>query len=204
MSPVITSIRPTIPACGSTIWAPRNKHHRLAAGAPAPAAIAGKDGSSFLNGGGMIFVAKRLVWALVVLFVVATLTFLLSHVVPADPAAFLAGQNASAESVARIAAKYGLNRPLGTQFLDYIGGLLQGDLGYSMRTKESVALDLIHFLPATLELLFVSFVTYLVFSFGLAIAAVRKPGGIIDQSIQLGTMLSSGIPVFWLGMALQF
>jgi len=152
----------------------------------------------------MIFVAKRLVWALVVLFVVATLTFLLSHVVPADPAAFLAGQNASAESVARIAAKYGLNRPLGTQFLDYIGGLLQGDLGYSMRTKESVALDLIHFLPATLELLFVSFVTYLVFSFGLAIAAVRKPGGIIDQSIQLGTMLSSGIPVFWLGMALQF
>jgi ABC-type dipeptide/oligopeptide/nickel transport system permease component len=152
----------------------------------------------------MIFVAKRLAWALVVLFVVATLTFLLSHVVPADPAAFLAGQNASVESVARIAAKYGLNRPLGTQFLDYIGGLLQGDLGYSMRTKESVALDLLHFLPATLELLLVSFVTYLVLSFGLAIAAVRKPRGVVDQTIRLATMLSSGIPVFWLGMALQF
>lgn len=152
----------------------------------------------------MRFVLKRLGWAVVVLLVVATLTFFLSHIVPADPAAFLAGQNASAETVARISAKYGLDQPLGVQFLDYMRGLLHGDLGFSIRTKQDVSRDLLQFLPATLELLIVSFVAYLVLSFALAIAAARRPGGLLDQTIRIATMLSSGIPVFWLGMALQF
>lgn len=147
---------------------------------------------------------KRLAWGVLVLLLVAVLTFFLSRVVPADPAAFLAGQNASEETVARIRAEYGLDQPLTTQFVRYLGGLVRGDFGESIRTHRPVATDLADFLPATLELLIVSFVLYLVASFYLAVAAARRAGGWLDSSVRLGTMLGTGIPVFWLGMALQF
>ncbi|WP_137392164.1 ABC transporter permease [Rhodoligotrophos defluvii] len=150
------------------------------------------------------FLVRRVGWALLVLLVVATVTFFLSRVVPADPAAFLAGQNASAETVARIRAEYGLDKPLLSQYVDYLAGLTRGDFGLSLRTKQAVAEDLAQFLPATLELLIVSFIIYIAVSFALAVAAARRQGGAVDSGIRLFTMLGSGIPVFWLGMALQF
>lgn len=150
------------------------------------------------------FLMKRLAWGILVLLLVAVLTFFLSRVVPADPAAFLAGQNASAATVARIRAEYGLDRPLAAQFATYIAGLAHLDFGQSIRTHRPVAQDLAQFLPATLELLLVSFVIYLGLSFYLAVAAARRPGGWTDSLVRLLTMLGTGIPVFWLGMALQF
>lgn len=150
------------------------------------------------------FIAKRLLWGVLVLALVAVITFFLSRVVPADPAAFLAGQNATEDSVARIRADQGLDRPLVEQFARYAAGLVQGDLGQSIRTRRPVAADMAQFLPATLELLILSFALYLTLSLSLAILAVRRPGGPVDTGVRLMTMLGTGIPVFWLGMALQF
>lgn len=150
------------------------------------------------------FLTKRLAWGILVLLAVAVITFFLSRVVPADPAAFLAGQNASEETVQRIRAEHGLDRPLGEQFMSYMSGLVQGDLGESIRTRRSVSADLAQYLPATLELLIVSFVLYLAVSFSLAVVAARRPDGFVDGVIRLLTMVGTGIPVFWLGMTLQF
>lgn len=150
------------------------------------------------------FLAKRLAWGILVLVLVAVITFFLSRVVPADPAAFLAGQNASEETVARIRAANGLDRPLMEQFASYMIGLAQGDLGDSIRTRRPVGADLAQYLPATLELLAVSFFFYLVTSFSLAVLAAKRPGGFVDGLIRVVTMVGTGIPVFWLGMALQF
>lgn len=150
------------------------------------------------------FLARRLVWGVLLLVMVAILTFFLSRVVPADPAAFLAGQNASEATVARIRAEYGLDQPLVVQFGRYLSGLVLGNFGESLRTHRPVATDLAQFLPATLELLVVSFIVYLLVSFLLAVAAARHPGGWVDAAVRLLTMLGTGIPVFWLGMALQF
>lgn len=152
----------------------------------------------------LAFLGKRLAWGVLVLLLVAVITFFLSRVVPADPAAFLAGQNASEETVKRIRAEYGLDRPLGEQFADYVVGLAKGDFGQSIRTRRAVGTDLAQFLPATLELLIVSFIVYLALSFSLAVAAAKRPGGKLDGGIKLLTMMGTGIPVFWLGMALQF
>jgi ABC-type dipeptide/oligopeptide/nickel transport system permease component len=85
-----------------------------------------------------------------------------------------------------------------------MANLAQGDFGESIRTRRSVSADLRQFVPATLELLVISFLIYLAVSFTLAILAVRHPGGIVDSAIRVLTMLGSGIPVFWLGMTLQF
>ncbi|UCI28666.1 ABC transporter permease [Mesorhizobium sp. B2-8-5] len=150
------------------------------------------------------FLFKRLVWGLVVLIAVAVITFFLSRVVPADPAAFLAGQNASEETVQRIRVEHGLDRPLPEQFATYMIGLAKGDLGESIRTRRSVSTDLKQYLPTTLELLIVSFVLYSAISFSLAVLAARRPGGAVDGAIRLITMIGTGIPVFWLGMTLQF
>jgi ABC-type dipeptide/oligopeptide/nickel transport system permease component len=103
-----------------------------------------------------------------VLVVVATLTFFLSRIVPASPAAFLAGQNASADTVARIRAEYGLDQPLLIQYVDYMRHLAEGDFGISIRTGQPASQGLLRFLPATLELLVTSFIAYLAISFGLA------------------------------------
>ncbi|MFI0846994.1 ABC transporter permease [Mesorhizobium sp. IMUNJ 23232] len=150
------------------------------------------------------FLSKRLAWGILVLLAVAVITFFLSRVVPADPAAFLAGQNASEATVQRIRVEHGLDRPLSEQFVSYMAGLAQGDLGDSIRTRRSVSTDLAQYLPATLELLLVSFVVYLATSFSLAVLAAKKPGGAVDGAIRLMTMIGTGIPVFWLGMTLQF
>jgi ABC-type dipeptide/oligopeptide/nickel transport system permease component len=150
------------------------------------------------------FLLKRLGWGVLVLLAVAVITFFLSRVVPADPAAFLAGQNASEDTVQRIRAEHGLDRPLAEQFVSYMSGLARGDLGDSIRTRRSVSADLAQYLPATLELLIVSFVLYLVISFSLAVMAARRPGGVVDGLIRVLTMVGTGIPVFWLGMTLQF
>jgi peptide/nickel transport system permease protein len=145
-----------------------------------------------------------LAWGIVVLLAVAVITFFLSRVVPADPAAFLAGQNASEETVQRIRAEHGLDRPLAEQFVSYMVGLAQGDLGESIRTRRSVTADLAQYLPATIELLLVSFLLYVIVSFTLAVQAAKRPGGLVDGTIRLITMVGTGIPVFWLGMTLQF
>lgn len=150
------------------------------------------------------FILRRLVWGVMVLIAVAIITFFLSRVVPADPAAFLAGQNASTASVAKIRTELGLDRPLSEQFVTYMIGLTKGDLGNSIRTRRPVSSDLAQFLPATIELLLFSFVVYLVTSFTLAVMAARRPGGVVDSLIRVLTMLGTGIPVFWLGMTLQF
>lgn len=151
-----------------------------------------------------VFLVKRLAWGGAVLLSVAVLTFILARLVPADPAAFLAGENASAAAVERIRVELGLDRPLMEQFTSYFSGLLRGNLGLSMRTSRPVAQDLADFLPATLELLAVGFLLYISTSFGLALLSIRRPGGFLDSFVRVATMLGTGIPVFWLGMGLQF
>jgi ABC-type dipeptide/oligopeptide/nickel transport system permease component len=149
------------------------------------------------------FVLTRFAWTTVIVAAVATITFVLSRVVPADPAAFLAGQNAPAETVARIRAQYGLDRPLLEQYVAYMTGLIRGDLGESFRTRRPVTADLAEFLPATLELLLVSFAVYLLLSVALGYLAARARAGWPDALVRMGTMIGTGVPVFWLGLSLQ-
>ena len=148
--------------------------------------------------------ARGLPGRVLLLLLVATLTFLLSRIVPADPAAFLAGQNASAATVARIRAEYGLDQPLAVQFASYVADLVHGISASPCARIAGRDRHSAQFLPATLELLVVSFVGLSRGQPLLAVAAVRRPGGPLDSAIRLLTMLGSGIPVFWLGMALQF
>ena len=150
------------------------------------------------------FVGRRLAWSAVAVVVIATITFALLRVVPTDPAAFVAGQNASQESVDRIRAQYGLDRPLTTQYRDYMTDLAQGDLGQSLRTRDSVSSDVARYLPATLELLLFSFLVYLPLSIALGFLAATHRGGRLDRLVQVLTTAGTAVPVFWLAILMQF
>lgn len=146
---------------------------------------------------------RRVAWSVVVLFVLATITFMLARVVPADPAAFLAGQNASAQTVAIVRHEYGLDKPLGVQYRDYMTGLLHGNLGISISTRDTVASDIGTYLPATLELLIASFCVYIALSLFLGVVLAYRVRGVANSIINLLTMAGTALPVFWIGAVLQ-
>jgi ABC-type dipeptide/oligopeptide/nickel transport system permease component len=150
-----------------------------------------------------VFLLRRTLWALLVVWAVSLITFTLSRVVPADPAAFVAGLGATRSQIATVREEMGLDRPLPRQYLSYLNGLTKLDLGTSIRTRRSVAADLRHFLPATLELILIAFGVYIVLSLALGVLAALHPSGGVDLVIRIGVISGSAIPVFWLAIVLQ-
>src|SRR5213079_2640713 len=92
----------------------------------------------------------------VLLFGLLCITFAISHVIPGDPARLAAGPDASEAMVQTLRAQYGLDRSLGTQFVVYTRGLLRGDFGLSLRSRNTVADDLARFFPNSFELVTLS------------------------------------------------
>ena len=94
---------------------------------------------------------QRLVQSVLILFGVAAITFVLLYALPADPARMLAGRSATAQTVENIRRELGLDQPLPVQFAQYVGGLVQGDLGRSYAQKTEVVTLIAARLPATAD-----------------------------------------------------
>jgi peptide/nickel transport system permease protein len=107
------------------------------------------------------FLLRRLGRLVISLVVVVVATFLIIHLVPGDPVRAALGPSASPELVAGIRAELGLDKPIAQQFVDYIGGLLRGDLGVSISTQRSVGETIAQRFPATLTLAVLAFVVAL-------------------------------------------
>ena len=135
---------------------------------------------------------------------VIVLTFLLSHALPGDPAAYFAGPAANAASIATVRRTLGLDRPLSEQFVGYVGDLLHGNLGHSLTTGQPVLTDLIERLPASLELSAFA----LVFAVGVAIpmgiwAAIRVNGP-ADHTCRALVTICAAFPTFFVGLLLVY
>jgi len=98
------------------------------------------------------YLVRRLGFLVFVIIGVSVLTFVVSHIVPADPAALVAGKDASPAKIAQIRHTLGLDRPLPVQYLSYMGNLLHGDLGTSSYSRRPVLQDFVDYFPATVEL----------------------------------------------------
>jgi peptide/nickel transport system permease protein len=148
-------------------------------------------------------VARRLAFLVLVLLGVSLITFLLSHVVPADPARLFAGARASAATVAQIRHQYGFDLPLWQQYGRYLGGLLHGDFGYSLTSHRPVAADLRDYLPATIELTLVAIVIILVAGIPLGVISAVWHGSAADALGRTVSITGVAIPAFWLGLMAQ-
>lgn len=139
---------------------------------------------------------RRLGTAVLVLFGVSVLIFLIARVIPGDPARVALGPNATAEQVQALRAALRLDDPLPVQYFDYMRGLLRGDLGTSLYTNRPVATDIAEFLPATLELVLVSGVLMIAIGLPLGVLAARYRGRWPDHLVRVLTLAGVSAPSF--------
>jgi peptide/nickel transport system permease protein len=148
------------------------------------------------------YLARRLVYGLLVMWAVATLVFFMMRAVPGDPVRALVGLDADPATVADIRRSLALDRPYAVQYGRWLSRLARGDLGHSIYTKQPVMQLLAEALPRTLSLASLSFLI----AMGLAIpagivSAVRKYSA-ADHALTVAAFLGVSMPSFWLGIVL--
>ncbi|MDT3437922.1 ABC transporter permease [Haloarcula sp. 1CSR25-25] len=146
---------------------------------------------------------RRLSGMTVSLLGLSVLIFVISRVLPGNPARMALGAMASDEQVAELAAEMGLDKPLPLQYVEYMRRLFVGDLGQSLQTKNSVARDLVTKFPATLELITLAFVFMVVFGIPLGIVAAKHHGGILDNATRFFAFSTVSVPSFFVGIVFQ-
>ncbi|MFD2238064.1 ABC transporter permease [Aureimonas populi] len=152
----------------------------------------------------LVRVPVRLLSALPALFGVLALTFVLMRVLPGDPAGLMASPSASETELATIRARLGLDRTIAEQFVLYLGQLARGDLGMSTTSGQPVLSDLAERLPASLELVALSFLLAAGISLALGIAAALRPNSALDHVARLVCTAGVSIPTFVSGLLLVY
>ncbi len=149
------------------------------------------------------FILRRLLLGIIVLFGVTVMTFFLTRVVPSDPAAKWVGPRATPEQIARAEIELGLDKPLHIQFARYLGDLLQGNLGNSLRTRRPIMQDLKDYLPATIELVLISTVAAVFVGIPLGVISAKSKDQMVDHISRLFSVGVVSLPTFWVGLVLQ-
>ncbi|MGD8228349.1 MAG: ABC transporter permease [Desulfobacteraceae bacterium] len=151
----------------------------------------------------LIYAIKRILYAVPAIAGLLVLAFVISRMIPADPAALVAGEMATPEQVEELRHRYGFDRPLHVQLAFYFQQLLRGDLGKSLYTGRKVIQDLVYRFPATLELTIVAMLISIVAGIPLGIFAALKRNSLLDHMLRGFTVAGLAIASFWLGIMLQ-
>lgn len=145
-------------------------------------------------------IRNRLLMLVLVIFGVSFITFLMSNVIPGDPARMIVGVKASEETYQQVREQMGLNDPLYIQYLNYVKGLLTGDLGTSLRTQQPVLDDLITYFPATMELVLFTFVVAIILGVAIGVLTAVKSNTVWDYVGRIFSISGASLPVFWSGL----
>lgn len=167
------------------------------------------------------YIVRRLLGLVPVLIGVTLLIFFLTRIIPGDPAIAMLGERAAPNLVERLRADLGLDRPLffntpeyretgrfgdlfDSQYFDYMGGMLRGDLGRSILTLVPITQSLLHRFPATLELTLAAMLIAVVIGIPAGMWAALRRGTLADTSVMLVAIAGVSFPVFWLGIILIY
>ncbi|MFN4089898.1 MAG: ABC transporter permease [Alphaproteobacteria bacterium] len=151
----------------------------------------------------LAFVIRRVVQAMIVVLVVAFLSFLLFNYV-GDPVNNMVGQEASLADRAALREALGLNDPLVVQFARYVGNALQGDFGISLRLQRRVGVLIVERMPATLELVFVSAILALTVGVGLGVFTGIKRNHWLSRVILTVSLIGVSLPTFVIGICMIY
>ena len=149
------------------------------------------------------FLTRRILLIVPILAGLLVLTFAMVHIVPTDPAAALAGEQATAAQIDEIRRAYGFDRPLHEQFISYVTSVLTGDLGTSLYSRRPVAEEIFRRLPATIELTLFGLFLAVVIGIPLGVAAAANHNGWLDQFLRVVTISQLAIASFWFAIMLQ-
>src|SRR5688500_17659711 len=138
-----------------------------------------------------------------VLLLASLFTFFLTSLLPGDPAVAVLGDGQAPERYAEVRTELGLDEPLVTRYVNWLGDALQGDLGKSLVPPGGQVLDRITAaLPVSLELAFLSMALAIVVSVPVALVAANRPGGRLDRWFSAGAFASLSVPSFLVGLLL--
>jgi ABC-type dipeptide/oligopeptide/nickel transport system permease component len=152
------------------------------------------------------YVLRRIVGLVPVLLGVTGLVFAMVWIAPGDPVLALLGESAQGidrASLEELRRAYGLDRPVVVQYLDYLGSVLQGDLGASVRSGRPVAQEIVTRLPATLLLAGAGMAIAIAIGLTLGVLAALRRGTWVDYAAVVVALLGVSIPVFWSGLLLM-
>lgn len=151
------------------------------------------------------YILRRIAQAVPVLFGITLFSFLMVHLIPGDPVQALAGDKpVSPERAEQLRIQYGLNEPLWKQYRDYMGNLLQGDLGSGLHSNRPVSDSIREALWPTLQLTLAGLAVALVFGITLGILAAIFHNSWLDSTAMLIALLGVSMPSFYLGLLLLF
>ncbi len=150
------------------------------------------------------FLTRRLVISIPVVVGILAVTFLLGHLIPGDPCRAALGERATDEICNAFIARNGLDQPLPTQFVIYIGNVVHGDFGTSLRYSRSVTDLLAERLPVTMELGMAAMIFAIVVGVPLGIISAYRHNTAVDVGTMIGANIGVSMPVFWLGLMLAY
>ena len=148
------------------------------------------------------FLVQRAAISVVTLFVISMIVFTGVRMIPGDPARVMAGIDADAAGIEEVREKYGLNDPIPFQYVRWAGLALRGDLGHSIRTRESVVKTVATKLPITIELAFLSLLVAVSIAIPAGVLAAVRRNTVWDVLTSGASLGGVSIPNFWLGIML--
>lgn len=150
------------------------------------------------------YIIQRLFSAIPVLIGIVFVTFALARLLPGDPCVAMLGEKANEVTCNAFNIRYGLDKPILTQFGIYFRDVLRGDLGESFRYGRPVTELITERLPVTIELAFAAMFLSVVFGVGLGVISARKQNSAVDVGTMMGATLGFSVPVFVLGLFLAY
>lgn len=149
------------------------------------------------------FIIARLGSMIGVVAGLTCVTFLMTQILPGDPARSAAGRNATAEQVEAIRVELGLDQPLFQQFIQYLDRMIHADLGRSVFTHRPVLSDIMEVLPSSIELVLAAMAINLFIAVPLGALAAYQRGRATDVAARLLVLMGAAVPAFWLALILQ-
>ncbi len=148
------------------------------------------------------YVLRRFMMVPIVLVGVSILVFLMIHLTPGDPARVILGERATPEAMARLRERLGLNDPWYIQYWRFASNILRGNLGRSIKTNESVSVEIKARFPATIELAIASIIFASLVGVTAGILSATKQYSLFDYISMLVALIGVSMPIFWLGLML--
>lgn len=152
----------------------------------------------------LAFIFRRLLFSIPVLFGILAVTFILARLIPGEPCTAIYGERANPQLCAAFSARYGLDQPIINQFFIYVGNVLRGDLGDSIRYSRPVTDLLAERLPVTVELAIAATLFAVVVGIPLGIISAYRRNSFIDVGTMIVANIGISMPVFWLGLMLAY
>lgn len=147
-------------------------------------------------------ILRRILIAIPTLFLVSLFVFALQRALPGDPFLVIAGEERDPEVIARLREIYRLDDPIFVQFFAWLGQVVQGDFGRSLRTGEPVLGLILQKLPVTIQLATASILVAVCIGIPIGILAARRKGTVVDYSASAVALSGLSIPNFWFGIML--